>query len=130
MYMKTRRKNFAILIFLSVIVMSILMLFNMLTAQTTIAFGDNATPDVYSNFLYYAGKDNFYYADIYYKKLIGANELPSAQIKLKRTRLEDGLWSSISVSSVKISLITPSDTYVATINKNSEEIILPAKRLR
>ena len=124
MYMKTRRKNFAILIFLSVIVMSILMLFNMLTAQTTIALGDNATPDVYSNFLYYAGKDNFYYADIYYKKLIGANELPSAQIKLKRTRLEDGLWSSISVSSVKISLITPSDTYVATINKNSEEIIL------
>lgn len=42
MYMKTRRKNFAILIFLSVIVMSILMLFNMLTAQTTIALGDNA----------------------------------------------------------------------------------------
>lgn len=92
--------------------------------QPVFAWPYNPTPDTYVNFLSYSGSDNFYNADIHYDKLINSNEIASTQVKLVRTRLQDGFWNVINVS-VTITLTTPSNKqYSKSINKGNTEVIL------
>lgn len=79
---------------------------------------------VFNNFLSYGGSDNFYYADVYYDELINGVEISTAQIKLERTKLQDGYWNKISLN-VNITLITPSSTtYKKIISKDDTSVVL------
>ena len=115
------KRSSLILIFMLVALLSASTAILMSMTQSVFAWFYNPTPDKYSDFLSYGGSDNFYYADVYYDKLISSSELPDTKIILKRTWLQDGYWDKINVSDVRITLITPNKKeYVKSINKDEE----------
>ncbi len=120
------KKSILILIFVFFSLVTAVIATMLVMVQPVFAEAYDPTPDTYENFLSYSGSDNFYKADIGYDKLISSIELPYAQVKLIRTKLQDGYWDKISVSSVRITLTTPitKTEYVKQINKSDEEIIL------